>query len=149
MSGMSGQEMEFRRRAIDLPYWHNESLEQQAGRLACGTPYEILLGILCHSNANVDSAAAFFRSLYETHPDAVACYLKGFIARLHEECDTHNCELRATPAKRMTPIDFPRPSPTLLLVWDFARQLARDSALYADLCKASGADWFFHTTRQE
>ncbi len=141
--------MEFRRRAIELPYWHNESLEQRSARLACGTPYEILLGVLCHSNANVDTAAAFFRSLYDIHPDAVARYLIGFIERLHQECDTHNCELRALPEKRMTAIDFPRPSPTLLLVWDFARQLARNAALYTDLSKTPVTHWFFHTTRQE
>jgi len=145
MSGMTGREMAFRRQVIELPYWHNEAMEKRSGRLACGTPYEILLGMLCHGNANVDTAAAFFLSLHDSDPEAVSRYIIGFVERLYDECDTHSHTLRAIPEKRMTAIDFPRPSPTLLLVWDFARQLAQNPRLHRAVSETKGAEWFFHT----
>lgn len=122
-------------------------MEQRLGKLGCGTPYEILLGMLCHSNANVERVADFFLSLYDDQSEAVSRYIIGFIDRLYHECDTNSPELKPISAKRMTAIDFPRPSPTLLLVWDFASQLARNPRLRAAVMEANGAEWFFSQAR--
>src|SRR5712671_711487 len=106
MGGLFGPESEFRRRGLQLPYFHNEALELRTGRLAFGIPYEILLGILCHSNANVERAAEFFLALTKDDSPAVAGYLSGFISCLAEECDLHATDLKARPEKRHTAIDF-------------------------------------------
>jgi hypothetical protein len=143
MGGLSGQEAEFRRRGLQLPYWHNQALETRTAKLAFGIPYEILLGILCHSNANVERAADFFLSLAKDDMRATAGYLAGFIARLAEDCDPRTGDLAVTPEKKHTAMDFPRPSPTRLLVWDFAERLARDRELHTLLAQAAGADRLF------
>jgi hypothetical protein len=147
MGGLFGQEIEFRGRGIQLPYFHNEALEPRTGKLAFGIPYEILLGMLCHSNANCEHAAEFFLALAKDDLSAVAGYLCGFIARLTEECDLHTTDLRVLPEGRHTAMDFPRPSPARMLVWDFARRLACDSSLHTELSRPSGADWFFYEVR--
>src|SRR5687768_5825585 len=144
MGGLFAPEKEFRSRGLHLPYFHNEALESRTGKLAFGVPYEILLGMLCHTNANVERAAEFFLGLAKDDFSAVAAYLSGFITRLAEECDCHSPELRVKPEKLQTAMDFPRPSPALRLVRDFGRRLASDSRLYAQLSLASGADWFFY-----
>lgn len=147
MSGLTGQEAEFRRRCLQLPYWHNEAMESRTAKLAFGIPYEILLGILCHSNANVERAADFFLNLAKADMRATAGYLAGFIARLSEDCDPRTADLAVTPEKGYAAMDFPRPSPTRLLVGDFAERLARDHDLHTLLAQAAGADWFFHLAR--
>ena len=143
MSGLFAAEKEFRSRGVQLRYFHNEALEPRTGWLAFGVPYEILLGMLCHSNANVDRAGEFFLSLAKDDCRAVAAYLSGFISRLVEECDTSSSELRVIPERQHTAMDFPRPSPARLLVLAFGRQLARLPELHTALSHTHGSDWFF------
>jgi hypothetical protein len=143
MGGLSGREAEFRRRCLQLPYWHNEALESRTAKLAFGVPYEILLGVLCHSDANVVKAAEFYLGLAKDNLRATGAYLSGFFARLADDCDLQSGDLSAKPQKRDTPMDFPRPSPARTLVWDFAGRLERDDGLHALLAQAPGARWFF------
>jgi hypothetical protein len=126
-----------------LPYFHNEALEPREGKLAFGIPYELLLGILCYGNPNVEKAADFFIALWKDSPNAVASYLSGFISRLADECDLGSPELKVKPSKRHTAMDFPRPSPALMTVWDFGRRLAREPDLHKELSRTPGAKWFF------
>jgi hypothetical protein len=147
MGGLFAPEIEFRSRGLQLPYFHNEALEPRTGKLAFGIPYEILLGMLCHSNANVERAAAFFISLAKDDTPAVVGYLSGFISRVTDECDLRSTDLKAKPERRHTAMDFPRPSPARMLVWDFGRRLARDQQLHSQLLSVPGADWFFYEVR--
>lgn len=148
MSGFSGTELEFRRQGIILEYWHNDSLEKRSSKLAIGVPYEILLGMLSHSNENVSRAAAFFLQLGKEHHSAVAAYLAGFISRLAAECQSSSCELEVKEEYRSTPMDFPRPSPARLLVWEFARLISQDRDMLKSVANAEGADFFFRTANR-
>jgi CheY-like chemotaxis protein len=147
MGGLFAPEKEFRSRGLQLEYFHNEALEPRAGKLAFGIPYEILLGMLCHSYANVERAAEFFINLTNDDAPAVVAYLSGFISRVTGECDLRSTDLRAKPEHRHTAMDFPRPSSARMLVWDFGRRLARDQQLCSRLSSVPGADWFFSEVR--
>jgi hypothetical protein len=149
MTGLSDGEAEFRRRGLQLAYVHNEALEPRTGKLAFGIPYEILLGMLCHSNANVEKAANFFLTLAKEHFPAVAEYLAGFVSRIGKECDFSATDLRVKPEMRHTAMDFPRPSPARMLVWDFAKRLASNRQLHLVLSNTHGSDWFFHEASTE
>jgi hypothetical protein len=144
MPGLSGSELDLRRRGIVLPYFHNEALESRSAKLAFGIPYEILLGILCNGDKNGERAADFFVSLAGEFPEPTATYLYSFITRLFNELDFDSCELEATRGFRHTPMDFPRPSPARLIVLDFAARLARSPALYESLSLHPHARTFFH-----
>jgi len=147
MGGLFAPEKEFRNRGLQLQYFHNEALELRTGKLAFGIPYEILLGMLCHSNANVERAAEFFLALAKDDCPAVVGYLSGFISRVTGECDLRASDLNVKSEHRHTAMDFPRPSPAKMLVWDFGRRLARDRQLRSQLSSAPGADWFFYEVR--
>lgn len=149
MGGLFGPEIEFRSRGLLLPYSHNEALEPRTGKLAFGIPYEILFGMLCHSNENVERAAEFFMALAKDDFPAVVGYLSGFVARLTEECDLHATDLKVRPERRYTAMDFPRPSPARMLVWEFAGRLARDRRLHSDLSRVPDASWFFYEVRDK
>ena len=142
MGGLSGHEINFRRQSIKLPYWHNESMESRTEKLVCGTPYEVLLGMLCHDTPNVDRAAAFFLSLYQQWPEAVSGYLRGFFERLYEECNIEDFYLEAKPEKARTAIDFPRPSVARMLVGEFFALLSENAELHSVLSKVDGISWF-------
>ena len=137
-------ELEFRRRGVELPYVHNEGLEARSARLAFGIPYEILIGMLCYSHGNVEQAASFFLNLAKDHLAPVVEYLSGFILRIGKECDFAVTDLRVKPDMRHTAMDFPRPAPARMLVWDFARRLATNRQLHLMLSNRPGSDSFFH-----
>ena len=99
-----------------MPCWHNEAIEKRTVKLAFGIPYDILIGVLCHSQSNAERAAEFFRDLARDDMSAVAVYLIGFFSRLQAECDLHTVDLKVRPERRHTPLGFPRPSPARMLV---------------------------------
>lgn len=142
MGGLYGQELELRRRGIEISFFHNEALESRRTKLAFGMPYEILLGVLCNSNANTAAAATFFLDLLQFDFEPTRRYLEGFIFVLNQQCDLSSCELEVRAEYKHTPMDFPRPSPARLLVWDFAARLAANSMLYSRLRSSEGADGF-------
>ena len=149
MFTLSNSELEFRRRGVELPYVHNEGVESRSARLAFGIPYEILFGMLCHGHTNVEQAATFFLHLAKDHFAPVVEYLAGFVSRLGRECDFAVTDLRVKPEMRHTAMDFPRPSPARMLVWDFARRLAANRQLHLLLSNKPGSDWFFHEAPSE
>jgi hypothetical protein len=143
MRGLSAYELKFRSQGIVLSYFHNEALEGREGKLAFGVPYETLLGMICRGDSNLDRAAAFFIRLSQEQFQPVADYLAGFIRCLTTELDFSSCDLAAKAEYRNTPMDFPRPSPARVLVWQFAGLLARDEALRNALAASNGADLVF------
>jgi hypothetical protein len=147
MGGLYGRDLDLRRRGIEVSFFHNEALEPRRAKLAFGMQYEILLGVLCNSNANTATAATFFLELLQVDFDPACRYLEGFVFVLNQQCDLSSCELEVRREYKHTPMDFPRPSPARLLVWDFAARLAGNSFLYSRLRSIEGAEWFFHTVR--
>jgi hypothetical protein len=145
MGGLHGHELELRRRSIEVLFFHNEALEPRRATLAFGMPYEFLLGVLCNSSAKTASAATFFLESLQIEPEATSRYLAGFVVALNRQCDFSSCELHVRPEFKDMPMDFPRPLPARVLVWDFAARLAANSLLYSRLRSRDGAESFFHT----
>lgn len=147
MGGLSGRECDLRRVGVEVSYVYNEAFEERRARIGFGMPYETLLGVLCGGNTNTAKAADVFLGLCEIDFEATSRYMTGFITTLIQQCDSSSCELNVRQEYKHRPMDFPRPSPAQLLVWDFAAKLAANSLLYSRLRSIRGAEWFFHTVR--
>ena len=116
MSGLSGTQLALRSEKLVLPQFHNEGLQSRQIVVAFGMPYEVLLGVICHSVRNAKEAGQFFVHLSTIDPESVRSYLRYFVKRLIAELDFRSTDLEAKEEFRSTPMDFPRPSPTLHFV---------------------------------
>ena len=146
---MMSYNLDIRRPGPLLNYFHNEANESRRARLAIGIPYEILLAMLTNGFSNGQQAADFFLSLSEQYFEPTAAYLSGFFIRLCTELDFNSCELDVRPEFGFHPMDFGRPSPTRLIVWDFAERLAKSPRLFQALNQIPGADLVFRNVSRD
>jgi hypothetical protein len=116
MSGLSGIQLVLRSERLVLPLFHNEALQSRSAVVAFGMPYEVLLGVICYSVQNAKEAGQFFVRLSSIDQESVRTYLCHFVTRLISELDFSTTDLEAKEEFRNTPMDFPRPSPTLHFV---------------------------------
>ena len=129
-----------------LPYWHNPQRENRIASLNVGMPADVLLGVLCHSNANVEKAANYFMLIASGEPDEVAGYLRNLIERFVADLDFSSCELNVKPGCVDSSLDFGRPSPARMLVWQFFGMIARNDYLHSQLKLHPGAGTIFHSS---
>src|SRR5689334_8183310 len=101
--GLFAHEAEFRRRLVQFTYWHNPALEKRTADIGFGTPYEILLGVLCERSDNAERVAKVYLSLADVDFESVTGYLRGFIERISSDLDLHTCELTIRPENRHRP----------------------------------------------
>jgi hypothetical protein len=114
MGGLYGTQLNLRKRTISLPAFHNEALDSRIVKVGFGMPFETLLGVICNSLDNAKTAAKFFVELSAIDPLALQQYLRHFANRMITELDLNEFDLPVKPEFLNSPMDFPRPSPTLL-----------------------------------
>ena len=117
MSGLNGTQLALRSQKLVLQQFHNEALQSRPVAVAFGMPYEVLLGAICHSVQNAKEAGQFFVRLSSIDQESVRTYLRHFVWRLNSELDFGTTDLEAKEEFKNTPMDFPRPSPTLRFVF--------------------------------
>lgn len=113
MSGLFGTQLALRSEGLSVAQQHNEALRSCQVVIGFGMPYETLLGAICHSVHNAKAIGQFFGRLSAIDEQAVHAYLGHFVKRLISEFDFSSSELEVKPEFKNTPMDFPRPSPTL------------------------------------
>ncbi len=106
--------------------------EDRTASLGLELPYDTLFRLLVTPRSQLriqKHAASYFVALAETHFEQVLQYLRGFFVRLAQTCDLSSPELAATAEGQGSEFDFPRPSPSWLMLEEFCRGLRPHSEL--------------------
>jgi hypothetical protein len=138
-------------REPEITYWHMEwhphtnlQGENRTVTLNLDLPHDTFFRLLATPGQHIhESAARYFIGMAESRFDEVVQYLRSFFARLHHECEPSS-EMRVLPEFRGTPFDFPRPSPTWIMVEMFCTALHPQRAL----CEQLHADGIRFFTRR-
>jgi hypothetical protein len=127
--------------ADEITYWHMVSDpqthirgENRTAIVSLDLPHEILFRLLVTPTSNLSiqkRAATYFADLAETRFEDVFQYLRAFFVRMDETCNASSPELAVTPDGRGSEFDFPRPSPSWIMLEEFCRGLRR----HRELCE--------------
>lgn len=128
-----------------ITYWHMEwhpqtnlQGENRTVTLNLDLPQDTFFRLLATPGQHIhEIVATYFIGMAESRFDDVLQYLRAFFSRLHRECEPYS-EMRALPAFRATAFDFPRPSPTWIMVEMFCTALRPQRELCSQL-RAEGA----------
>lgn len=122
-----------------IPYWHmvwdsrtRIRGENRSATLNLDLPHEILFRLLVTPGPQLaiqNRAASYFVDVAGTRFNEVLGYLRAFFMRLAQTCDLSSPELAVLPDGRGSEFDFPRPSPSWLMLEEFCRGLRRHKQL--------------------
>jgi hypothetical protein len=127
--------------ACSITYWHmvwdprtNIHGEDRTASLSLDLPHETLLRLLVTPTSSLSiqkRAASYFVHTAEARFDDVLQYLRAFFIRMAETCELSSPELTVTAAGRGSEFDFPRPSPSWIMLEEFCRRLRA----HPELCR--------------
>jgi hypothetical protein len=129
----------------EITYWHMEwdtarriRGDNRTAIVSLDLPQDILFRLLVTPTSKLtiqNRSARFFTELAQTRFDAVLTYLRAFFSRMAETCNLSSPELAVTPSGHGSEFDFPRPSPSWIMLEEFCRALQRHPELSAELKK--------------
>jgi hypothetical protein len=127
----------------EIPYshiiWNSRTYSQSENRtatLSLDLPFEILFRLLVAPEigfAIQKCAATYFVNLAQTRLEDVVEYLRSFFLKLNETCNMSSPELTVISIYHGSDFDFPRPSPSWLMMREFCRNLKPHAELYGQL----------------
>jgi hypothetical protein len=125
----------------EITYWHmawdaqaHIHGEDRTATLSLDLPHEILFRLLVTPRSHLPiqkGAASYFVELATTRFDDVLQYLRAFFLRIVETCDLSSPELATVAQGRGSEFDFPRPSPSWMMLEEFCKGLRH----HAELCR--------------
>jgi hypothetical protein len=124
-----------------ITYWHMAGDahthihgEDRTASLSLDLPHDTFFRLLVTPRAHLSiqkHAASYFVDLADTQFEQVLQYLRGFFQRMAQTCDLSSPELAATAEGTGSEFDFPRPSPSWLMLEEFCRGLRH----HPELCR--------------
>ena len=137
--------------ADQITYWHmvwdtqtHTRGENRTATVSLELPHEVLFRLLVTPTSGLTiqkRAATYFADQAEARFDDVLRYLRAFFARMAETCDLSSPGLAVRSEGRGSEFDFPRPSPSWIMVEEFCRGLRRHRELCVQL-KTLPVRWF-------
>lgn len=124
-----------------IQYWHMQwdqdcriQGENRVVDLSLDLPYPILFRLLVTPSAGLqiqNAAASFFRIEVQRAPKEVIDYLSGFFKRIDSDCEPGAMDMRVMSARKFTDLDFPRPSPSWMMIREFCKLLKAEPVIFA------------------
>jgi len=134
-----------------ISYWHmtwDEDRriqgETRSASFSLDLAHDVLFRLLVTPTGQLTNqklAAHFYTEQAAIRFDAVVAYLQAFFLRLADTCNLSSPELAVTSGGRNSEFDFPRPSPSWIMIEEFCRGLHRHRKLRDELKKIS-VRWF-------
>jgi hypothetical protein len=135
----------------EISYWHMTwdadrriQGETRSAVVDLDLPHEVLFRLLVTPTGQLTIqrfAARTYTELAATNFDGVVAYLRAFFLRMADTCNLSSTELAVTPTGCGSEFDFPRPSPSWIMVEEFCRGLHRHQEL-RDALKTIPVRWF-------
>ena len=106
--------------------------ENRTATLGLDLPHEILFRLLVTPQSGLaiqKRVASYFVELAQTRFDDVLQYLRAFFSRMDAACNLSSPELAVLSDGRGSEFDFPRPSPSWIMLEEFCRGLRHHEQL--------------------